>query len=193
MSDDAYEAEAKVGRRFHRKTTTDDLRKKAGLIKAIHCSQMWRQFFRDDRAAYERMLLDAYGVESSRQMSVYQLIDLLKYLNYEQKSPSMLRRPATTQAGGKVTRLASVGEHRKILALSDLICWRTEHGFTAWLKARYGMPQVRTSAEAGKVIEGLKAMFERQMEEECGPGWREMDHDRQIMEYIRRHPCPKSE
>lgn len=162
--------------------------KKSGLIKAIHCSQMWRQFYRHDRAAYERMLLDAYGVESSREMSVYQLVDLLKYLNYEQKGPSMIRRPATRKDGGKVTRLASIGEHRKVRALAELIDWKTEYGFAAWLKKRFGIPGVRTSAEAGKVIEGLKAMFERQMEGEFGPAWREMAHDRQIMDYIRRHP-----
>jgi len=167
---------------------------KHALVKAVHCSILWREFYREDRDVYEKMLLEHYGVRSSKDMDIPQLLDLLNYLNNKQKHPSCLIRPPKIRRSGTpdglpaVSRLVSPAELRKISALSGLIRWQYPDGLSRWIKQFYRIDKVKTSAQAFRVIEGLKQMFENRMQADYGPDWRTLQYsDPGIIEYIRRH------
>lgn len=170
-------------------TTLTDARKSA-LVKAIHCSVLWRAFYRNDREVYEKMLESHYGVRSSTAMNIAQLADLLNYMNNKQAHPSRIisGTPPGGRKNGKVAAIASPAEHKKIAALSGLIRWKYEDGLERWMQKRFRIRRVKTKAQAFRVIEGMKQMFEHQMQADYGPDWRTLQHDDPgIIEYIRRH------
>lgn len=168
---------------------------KKSYIKAVHSSVLWREFYRDDRPAYEKMLKDAYGKTSSKDLSFAQLGDLLDYLNNRKKHPGNPSKkfgssgaPAGVRKGGKITGIASPAEHRKISALRRRIRWDYADGYERWLRSRIGTNRVKTKRQAWQAIEGLKKMFENQMSAKHGSDWAGKDYDDAgIMEYIRRH------
>jgi len=53
---------------------------KKKLIAAIHCTPRYRELYADDREAYEALLQEHFGVESSTQMDISDLIVLLDYM-----------------------------------------------------------------------------------------------------------------
>ncbi len=54
---------------------------KIGLIKSVHCSAMYKEVYADDRELYEGMLQRAYGVKSSKELGIEELVELSKFLN----------------------------------------------------------------------------------------------------------------
>jgi len=54
---------------------------KFALIKAIHCSSMYKEIYSKDRGLYEIMLMNSFGVKSSKKLNIAQLISLKEFLN----------------------------------------------------------------------------------------------------------------
>lgn len=70
------------------------------LIVAVHTSIKYKQFFRDNKEDYKVKLLLHFGVESSKDLSIEQLIALVDWLNH--KAPELAtikdRRKEATQS-----------------------------------------------------------------------------------------------
>jgi len=145
---------------------------KTRLITALHCSDKYRAVYQHEKNAYRDLLRRYYGVESSKDMSVRQLVNLLDYFNGRTAAPTRMIEAGRLPAG--VTAMVSPKLAKKIEALGGLIKWREADGLAMYLKARGG---VKTARKASEIIESLKAMFERQMAAEHGADWKGKDYD----------------
>ena len=56
---------------------------KKSLIKGIHISKRYQEYYKNDREAYELILEDRYGVSSSKKLTIDQLKAFVKWLNYK--------------------------------------------------------------------------------------------------------------
>lgn len=53
------------------------------LIQQVHLSQRYQSYFKEHRDEYKELLLDTFGKQSSKDLSVASLILLVDYLNYK--------------------------------------------------------------------------------------------------------------
>lgn len=65
----------------HKTTKLQLLRKK--LIAAVHLSQRYTQYYKENKEEYIKLLQENFNVESSKKLSIDQLIALLDYLNFK--------------------------------------------------------------------------------------------------------------
>ena len=158
-----------------------------------------------DDDEYREMLKKRFGVTSCTQLTCAQagrLIDLyIKWGWAGRGNPSWLPdtvetrhalslRPTVTvpRRSGNMIKMVSPAQKKKIGALADMIEWRVKDGLTRWISKRFKTDKIKTAQQAWQVIEGLKKMFERQMEKQHGPGWRNLDYDdSSIRRYIGEH------
>ncbi|NOQ30013.1 MAG: DUF1018 domain-containing protein [Helicobacteraceae bacterium] len=56
------------------------------LIKLVHTSLKYRNYYKDNRDEYEELLLTHFRVESSKELSIDELIQLVDYLNHKRDS-----------------------------------------------------------------------------------------------------------
>ncbi|MCK9372593.1 MAG: regulatory protein GemA [Sulfuricurvum sp.] len=56
------------------------------LYKKVHMTPMYRTIYKNDRDLYESFLVNAYGVKSSKQLSIGELENLIDYLNGKTKT-----------------------------------------------------------------------------------------------------------
>ncbi len=54
---------------------------KAILIKQVHTSVLYKQVYKHDRDLYEQMLENTFGVKSSKDLSIDELLALVSFLN----------------------------------------------------------------------------------------------------------------
>jgi len=73
--------------------------------------------------------------------------------------------------------MVSPAQKKKIGALANMIEWRVKDGLTRWVAKRFSTDRIKTAQQAWQVIEGLKKMFERQMEKQYGSGWRIINYE----------------
>lgn len=159
-------------------------------IKLIKIGQ--KQLGIDD-GAYRGMLAHRFGVDSCTRLTRMQaglFIDELKRKGFrivhKRKRP-LAGKPMPRQKGNMV-RLASGAQHEKIAAVARLVDWRIKDGLTRWLFKRYSIKRVKTAQEAFRVIEGLKKMFEHQMEKAHGKNWMLRTWENpDVVRYIREH------
>ena len=59
---------------------------KTSLIKQVHTSQRYRNYYRDNRDEYEALLQRSFGKQSSKALKVGELIMLVDYLNMKRSS-----------------------------------------------------------------------------------------------------------
>ena len=148
-----------------------------------------------DKAIKADMLRERFGEESTCDINAAQADAFLSELKGK---GFRIKRSGKGETSGKVSggprrqgnmvRMASRAQHEKIAAVARLIDWRVKDGLTRWLFKRYSIHRVKTSQEAFLAIEGLKKMFEHQMEKEHGKQWmtRVWD-DPEVSRYIREH------
>jgi len=53
------------------------------LIKALHISRRYTEYYSDNKDEYKVLLLDHFGVESSKKLSIDQLLILVDYMNFK--------------------------------------------------------------------------------------------------------------
>lgn len=134
---------------------------------------------------YREMLEKRFKVTSCTQLTCAQgtrLIGLYKkwgWTNFKAKKAqsSKLKGKSVPRQSGNMTRMVSPAQIKKIGVLADMIEWRVKDGLTRRVAKRFQVDRIRTAQQAWQVIEGLKKMFERQMEKQHGPGWRDLDYD----------------
>jgi len=59
---------------------------KKSLIKQLHISRRYREYYREEREAYEALLFKHFSVSSSKELQIDQLIALVKYFNFERET-----------------------------------------------------------------------------------------------------------
>ncbi len=78
---------------YNNTTKIQQLKKR--LIKAVHISQRYVNYYKDNKDEYKKLLKKHFEVESSKFLTVSQLIALLDYLNFK---TSTLNYKDTTKA-----------------------------------------------------------------------------------------------
>jgi len=66
--------------------TKAQLKLKKQLIKAVHVSKRYVNFFKENESEYRELLKKHFGVESSTKLTIEQLMMLIDYLNFKRDS-----------------------------------------------------------------------------------------------------------
>lgn len=130
-------------------------------VKAIHVALHRKGI---DDAAY-RELLKHWNATSCKDLSRLEASDLLARLGRPLANPRGLHpspRARRQALPNNVFRLASKLQRDLVAELVSEIHWGQEDGFSRWLRSNMGLTRITTDEEAGKVIEGLKAIKRRQ-------------------------------
>ncbi|WP_455756492.1 phage protein GemA/Gp16 family protein [Sulfurimonas sp.] len=53
------------------------------LIKALHISRRYKEYYSDNKDEYKELLKESFGVESSTKLTINQLILFVDYMNFE--------------------------------------------------------------------------------------------------------------
>ena len=131
-----------------------------GQIKLIHV-MLTRQKIDDDD--YRALLESLYGVNTCKKLTRKQANELLTRLGAGQKpKPAQAAKPAPPRRrDSNVAALATPAQHQLIRALIHEVKWRMQPSsaaYAAWLQHNQSLDKVRTTAEAARVIRGLKAL-----------------------------------
>ena len=133
-----------------------------GQIKLIHV-MLTRQGISDED--YREMLESKYGVDTCKKLTRKQANELLTRLGAGQKpKPAQAAKPKPAKPrrrDSNVVALATPAQHQLIHDLIHEIKWRMQPpaaAYAAWLQHNQSLAKVRTTAEAAKVIRGLKAL-----------------------------------
>ncbi len=70
---------------------------KKSLIRAVHLSRRYTNYYKDDKEAYRELLEEHFGVKSSKELSISELIELNDYLNFRRGSLSHTRLMSKAQ------------------------------------------------------------------------------------------------
>ncbi len=111
-----------------------------------------------------RLMLAEYGVNTCKDLQYSQasaLIDDLVRKGFKIKRRLRPRRPNNP----KLEYLPNQQQLSIIEHLRRDVQWRVHDGYHRWVKKFLGRTYIRTSREAQKVIEALKAMKNRQQQE----------------------------
>lgn len=130
-----------------------------GQVKLIHV-MLTRQGIDDED--YRAMLESLYGVATCKKLTRQQANELLTRLGAGQKPKLPQPKPAPPRRrDANVATLATPAQHQLIHALIHEIKWRMQPpaaAYAAWLQHNQSLAKVRTTAEAARVIRGLKAI-----------------------------------
>jgi len=151
-------------------TIKDIKEAKKTMIKAVHCSILWREFYKHDRTAYEILLKNEYAKNSSKELTTAELSDLLDILNNKPRKPIPATRPGKVASSGKLAIVGTANQKNKISILKELVKWKKENGFDRWVSAR-------RLKSASAIINGLKSMIKHQMCNTYGPNWSSLKYD----------------
>lgn len=76
------------------------------LITQVHTSPRYKNYYKDNRKAYEEMLFNAFGKRSSKALHVTELIKLVSYLNMQEGVlPVFVHKYCTPSQAWKITAL----------------------------------------------------------------------------------------
>ena len=140
-------------------------------IKAIHVAIANLNM---DDAAYREKLRLMFDVTTCKALSRRQATILLKALGLPAPKRASKPKPASQPAsqppvarspraqGDNVIALCTAAQMKFIADLKREIFWHEDDGFQRWLGFYMSISRVRTKAEAARVIEGLKAVKQRQ-------------------------------
>ena len=136
-------------------------------IRAIHAALHFRGI---EDSEYRELLQSHWQVGTCKDLDRSQANELLNLLNpggkrkgKSKRRTATRRRPIKNAAtapdnSGAVVHLATQRQRALIEALQAEIVWRTDDGFRNWMRKALGLSQVRTRADAQRVIQGLKGL-----------------------------------
>lgn len=76
------------------------------LITQVHTSTRYKNYYKDNREAYEELLYNAFGKRSSKALHVTELIKLVSYLNMQTDAlPVFTPKHCTASQAWKITTL----------------------------------------------------------------------------------------
>lgn len=132
-------------------------------IKAIHVAKS-RAGIDDD--LYREMLMNGWGVASSKGLTRAQANELLTRMGRPLRNPPGSRKPRLSVVPdakpepvctcGNVAALPTPAQRRFIAELVGEIDWQAS--YESWLRTNMGIDRVKTREQAVRVIEGLKGI-----------------------------------
>jgi hypothetical protein len=124
----------------------------AALVKQVHTSIRYQNYYRDNRDEYVKMMEDAFGKNSSVALSVSELIILVDYLNLRRDTlPSFAPRQSTPAQIWKIMQTWEAKARDKSDTALLNFCKRI-------IKKEYEAPNQMEFNEAQKVILALEKM-----------------------------------
>lgn len=124
----------------------------ASLIKQVHTSIRYQNYYRNEREEYVEMLNGAFGKDSSVALSVSELITLVDYLNMKRDTlPTFTPKQSTSAQVWKIMQLWEAKARDKSDAALLSFCKRI-------IKKEYETPNQMEFNEAQKVILALEKM-----------------------------------
>lgn len=158
--------------------------KKLITKEQIRCIKTVQHKYQGNDEYYE-MLKNRFKVTSCTQLTCDQGNALIKlfvkwgWMGSKPQKPGgkSCKGESVPRQSGNMTKMVSPAQKKKIGALANMVKWRVKDGLTRWTARRFSIEKVKTAQQAWMVIEGLKKMFERQMEKQHGPEWKNLDYD----------------
>ena len=133
-----------------------------GQVKLIHV-MLTRQKIDDE--SYRELLEELYGVDTCKNLTRKQANELLTRLGAGQKpkpaKPAKPKPAPPRRRDPNVVALATPAQHQLIHDLIHEVKWRMQPpaaAYAAWLRNNQSLDKIRTTAEAARVIRGLKAL-----------------------------------
>lgn len=124
----------------------------ATLIKQVHTSIRYQNYYRSERDEYTSMLHNAFGKQSSVSLSVSELILLVDYLNMKRNElPVFAPKQSTPSQIWKIMQTWEIKARDKSDTALLLFCKRI-------IKKEYETPNQMDFNEAQKVILALEKM-----------------------------------
>lgn len=124
----------------------------AALIKQVHTSIRYQNYYRNEREQYVEMLIGAFGKKSSVALSVSELITLVDYLNMRREFlPTFTPKQSTPAQVWKIMQLWESKARDKSDTTLLSFCKRI-------IKKEYETPNQMEFNEAQKVIFALEKM-----------------------------------
>jgi hypothetical protein len=124
----------------------------ASLIKQVHTSIRYQNYYRNEREEYVEMLEGAFGKDSSVALSVSELIMLVDYLNMKRDElPTFTPKQSSPAQVWKIMQLWEAKARDKSDAALLSFCKRI-------IKKEYETPNQMEFNEAQKVILALEKM-----------------------------------
>jgi len=122
------------------------------LIKALHISKRYTQYYRENKEEYKELLQEHFGKDSSTKLTIEQLINLVDYMNFKKDELKVYRSSLiTTQQQTYIQELwAAYATDTSQSALLEFV-YRQTH-------KRYLHLHMLTKKEAQKIIPVLKKM-----------------------------------
>ncbi|MBN1839759.1 MAG: DUF1018 domain-containing protein [Campylobacterales bacterium] len=99
--------------------TPKQLKTHKSLITQVHTSTRYKNYYKENRDAYEEMLYNAFGKRSSKALHVTELIQLVSYLNMQTDAlPVFQFKCCTPSQAWKITTLwEQKARDKSVLAL----------------------------------------------------------------------------
>ncbi len=124
----------------------------SSLIKQVHTSIRYQNYYRHERDEYVEMLTGAFGKDSSVALSVSELIILVNYLNMKRESlPTFTPKQSTPAQVWKIMQTWEAKARDKSDTALLSFCKRI-------IKKEYETPNQMEFNEAQKVILALEKM-----------------------------------
>jgi hypothetical protein len=124
---------------------------KQALIKQVHTSKLWFDVYSHDRDLYETMLQNNFGVKSSKELDISQLMELVKFLN-GQKFVSF----KTEATKNQIAFLLSLWEQKSIAKDEKSLLMLIYTRFKISLNSIYDLPK-KDFKKVIAVVQNLKA------------------------------------
>jgi len=132
--------------------TKSQIKFKADLIKQVHISKKYQSFFRDNKEEYQDKLFAHFGVRSSKDLNIEQLIALVDYLNYKTPELATIKDRSKDATERQLTVIRELGQ----VYATDKSEEATRNFIYRITKNRYLNLKSISKADATKCILALK-------------------------------------
>lgn len=122
------------------------------LIKAVHLSLKYSNYYKEERTEYEELLMQHFGKRSSKELQIDQLIMLIDYLNH--KRSSLPVQKGTYATARQLTTIRGLWEKKASTPTDETLLIFIEK----IIKKRYLHLHMLTLEEGKKIIYILKQM-----------------------------------
>lgn len=133
-----------------------DTKATAKQIQLIHIAKSKLDI---DDETYRETLEARFNVTSSKELTYRQAAFFIEQFQKAGFKIAPKGKRPSVKRGAKVVAIATLGQRALIDVLKSNIVWNYTNGYEMWLENRMKLKKVLTTAEAFKVIEGLKGML----------------------------------
>lgn len=129
------------------------------LYKKVHMTPMYRTIYKNDRDLYESFLINAYGVNSSKLLSISELENLIDYLSG--KTKTTVQNPKGRPAGKGMATDAQIAKIETMWSLYAKD--KSDDALKNFIKRQTGNYYLHLNSlkqtQATSIIVAIEAMF----------------------------------